>query len=329
MITYKDIRRRLKDIDKFLLEQYKENKEEKKRDWRTYEQRLAHRIRRAMRNLSPLIEEATTSIKVYKKKGRKSDLTLKQKVTLLLLKELIEKSNRSMASMLTIFSLLSGIDLSYKKVERLYSDIEVEMAIYNLHILILKKKGVRDVDASGDGTGYSLTIRKHYASEIQKRKDKAKEAEKSKKKIFVYSFKLLDLKTKMYICYGTSFRSEKEAFDKAMKMLEEIDIELKSIRLDKYYSFPSYVDRFEGTKVYVIPRKNATLRGSWKWKRTMMEFVKNTLPYLEQYYQRENSESEFSVDKRQTGWKIEQRREDRIDTALACTNLWHNLFRLY
>ena len=283
----------------------------------------------AMRNLSPLIEDATTSIKIYRGKGRKSDLTLKQKVTLLLLKELVEKSNRSMASMLTIFSLLSNIDLSYKKVERLYSDTEVEMAIYNLHILMLKKKRVRDVDASGDGTGYSLTIRKHYASEIQKRKDGAKVAEKSKKKIFVYSFKLLDLKTKMYICYGTSFRSEKEAFDKAMKMLEEIDVKLKSIRLDKYYSFPSYVDRFEGTRVYVILRKNATLRGSWKWKRTMIEFVKNTLPYLEQYYQRENSESEFSVDKRQTGRKIEQKREDRIDMALACTNLWHNLFRLY
>jgi len=187
MVTYKDIRRKLKDIDKFLLEQYKENKEEKKRDWRTYEQRLAHRLRMAMRNLSPLIEDATTSIKIYRGKGRKSDLTLKQKVTLLLLKELVEKSNRSMASMLTIFSLLSNIDLSYKKVERLYSDTEVEMAIYNLHILMLKKKRVRDVDASGDGTGYSLTIRKHYASEIQKRKDGAKVAEKSKKKIFVYS----------------------------------------------------------------------------------------------------------------------------------------------
>lgn len=329
MITYKDIRRKLRDIDNFLLEQYKENKEEKKRNWRTYEQRLAHRIKTAMGNLSSLVEEATTSIKIYKKKGRKSDLTLKQKVTLLLLKELIEKSNRSMASMLAIFSLLSDIDLSYKKVERLYSDTEVEMAIYNLHILILKKKGVKDVDASGDGTGYSLTIRKHYASEIQKKKDKAKKTEKSKKKIFVYSFKLLDLKTKMYICYGTSFRSEKEAFDKAMKMLEEIDVELNSIRLDKYYSFPSYVDRFGETKVYVIPRKNATLRGSWKWKRTMKEFVEDTLSYLEQFYQRESSESEFSVDKRRFGWKVEQRRKDRIDTALACTNLWHNLFRMY
>ena len=55
--------------------------------------------------------------------------------------------------MLAVFSLLSDIDVSYKTIERLYSDTEVEMAIYNLHILILNKKRVREVDTSGDGTG--------------------------------------------------------------------------------------------------------------------------------------------------------------------------------
>lgn len=105
---------------------------------------------------------------------------------------------------------------------------------------------------------------------------------------------------------------------------------MKSIRLDRYYSFPSYVNRFEETEVYILPRKNTVLRRkSWKFKRTMMNFVENTFSYLEQYYKRENSESEFSVDKRWFGWKVEQKKEDRIDTALACINLWHNLFRLY
>ena len=60
-------------------------------------------------------------------------------------------------------------------------------------------------------------------------------------------------------------------------------------------------------KVYIIPRKNATLRGSWKWKNTMEEFVINTLSYLEQYYLRNNSESGFSADKRRFGWKVIQK----------------------
>ena len=327
MLRSKQITERLRDIEEFLLDEYKSSKEGRKRDWRTYEQRLMHRVKEAIRNLEPLINEAAETIKTQRGKGRKPILTLKQKVILILLKQLVSKSNRSMSSMLAIFSLLSGIDVSYKTVERLYSDPEVEMAIHNLHILILKKKGVKNVDCSGDGTGYSLTIRKHYASEAQKRKDKAKKSDG--KKAFVYSFKLLDLETRMYICYGMSFKSEKKAFDNAMRMLEDIDIEIESIRLDRYYSFPSYVDRFGEAKVYVIPRKNSTLRGSWKWKRTMMEFVEDTIPYLEQCYLRNHSESEFSVDKRWFGWKVEQRREDRINTALSCTNVWHNLFNLY
>jgi len=345
MMQSQDIRDRLKDIEEFLLEQYKENKKEKKRDWRTYEQQLMNRMKKAINNLDPLIDEAT-NFEISREQGRKPSLELKQKIIILLLKELFGKSNRPMASMLDLFSLLSGIDISYKTVERLYSDRAVEMAIYNLHILILKKKGVKKIDACGDGTGYSLMIRKHYASIASKMKDKAKEAEKikdngkskksnisekssEKKKAFVYSFKLLDLDSKMYVAYGTSLKSEKEAFDRAMEMLKNIDVTIESIRLDKYYSLPSYVDRFGEAKVYVIPRKNATLNGSWKWKDTMEEFVKNTLSYLEQYYLRNNSESGFSADKRWFGWTVGQKREDRINTATSCGNLWHNLLNLY
>ena len=108
--------------------------------------------------------------------------------------------------MLAVFSLLSGIDVSYKTVERLYSDPEVEIAFRNMHILILKKKGVKNVDACGDGTGYSLTIRKHYASETEKRKEKAKESNTKEKKSFAYSFKMLDLESKMYVACGMSLK---------------------------------------------------------------------------------------------------------------------------
>lgn len=321
-----EIRKKLKDIDEFLLKQYKENKEQKKRDWRTYEQQLMNRIKGAIRNLEPLIDEAT-NIEIHRGPGRPPDLELKQRVIILLLKELIGESNRMMASMLGLFSLLSGIDVGYKTVERLYSNHDVEMAIHNLHILILKTKGIKNVDACGDGTGYSLTIKKHYASETLKRKDKAKEY--SGTKAFVYSFRLLDLESKLYIAFGMSLKSEKEAFDRAMDMLKHIDVEVDSVRLDKYYSSPSYVDRFGKAKVYVIPRKNATLRGSWKWKDTMENFVDDTLSYLGQYFLRNNSESGFSADKRWFGWKVGQKREDRIDTALTCTGVWHNLLNLY
>ena len=324
----KEIKDRLKYIDDFLLDHYKDNKKHEKRDWRTYEQQLMNRVKKGLKNLEPLVNEAI-NFEFHRGQGRKPDIELKHRVLLLLLKQFIGKSNRTMASMLTIFSIFSDIDVEYKTIERLYSDKEVEIAIYNLHILILKKKGVKEIDACGDGTGYSLTIKKHYASVISKMKDKAKEAKPKKKKSFVYSFSLLDLDSKMYVAFGTSLKSEKQAFDRAMKMLKYSDVEIKSIRLDKYYSLPSYVDKFEDAKVYIIPRKNATLRGSWKWKDTMEDFVNNTLSYLGQYYRRNNSESGFSADKRWFGWKVMQKRDDRIDTAITCTNVWHNLLNLY
>lgn len=326
MLRNKELQRKLRDIDEFIA-QYKQNRPERERDWRTYEEQYALHIKEAIRQLRPLIDQAVDTLRIAESPGRPHQLTLKQRVLLLLLQRLFGQSNRMMASMLAIFSILSDIEVSYKTIERLYSDPEVELALHNLHTLILKKKGISTVDGSGDGTGYSLTITKHYATEAAK-KNEAKQASTEAKKAFVYSFKLMDVKTRMYVTYGTSLKSEKGAFERAMRMLSTADVELDSVRLDRYYSAPRYVDAFGKTKVYVIPKKNATIRGSRKWKRTLAEFVHNTPAYLEQYYLRESSENGWSVDKRRFGWDIMQRREDRIDTADLCTTLWHNLFNL-
>ncbi|HEX7628244.1 MAG TPA: hypothetical protein VF354_04910 [Candidatus Methanoperedens sp.] len=117
------------------------------------------RVKGAIRNLEPQIDKVT-NIEPHIGTGRPQELDLKQSLTILLVKELIGKSNRSMASMLDLFCLLSGIDVSYKKVERLYSNYDVSLAILNLHLLIMEEKGVKKINACGDGTGYSLSIKK-------------------------------------------------------------------------------------------------------------------------------------------------------------------------
>ncbi|MDG6964189.1 MAG: hypothetical protein JRM74_00505 [Nitrososphaerota archaeon] len=72
-----------------------------------------------------------------------------------------------------------------------------------------------------------------------------------------------------------------------MKLLSTTDVTLDSARLDRYYSAPGHVDSLGEAKVFVIPRSNATVKGSWKWKATMKEFVTDTIRYLEEYYRRE------------------------------------------
>ncbi len=54
--------------------------------------------------------------------------------------------------------------------------------MHNLHVLILRKKDVNASDATGDGTGYSLTVKKNYESCAQKLKDLAKENPKDDEK---------------------------------------------------------------------------------------------------------------------------------------------------
>jgi len=85
----------------------------------------------------------------------------------------------------------------------------------------------------------------------------------------------------------------KEAFDKAMAMLRRIGIHVNSTRLDKYYSYPSISEIFDDARVYIIPKKNATLKGSWKWRRELSRLVSDTLEYLGEDSRRNNSDSGF------------------------------------
>jgi len=137
-----DIKLKLEEIHGFIAKKYKLEHPKNKRDWRTYEEQFSHRIKTAMKELDPLVKEAVSDIKIHHGPGHPYNLTLENRVKLLLIKQLVGESNRMFSSMLIIFSMLSDIDVSYKSVERLYSDMEVILAIHNLHILLLKKKGM-------------------------------------------------------------------------------------------------------------------------------------------------------------------------------------------
>lgn len=327
MTTEKAVKLKLKHLDAFLLKQYKDQFEIKHKNSKNYEKDFTRKIKLAIKNLNPLIEKATKFLIVDDKTGRPSKISLKQKLTLILLKQLIGKSNRMMTNLLDIFFMMFGVDVSYKTIERLYSDYDVKLALFNLDILILKEKNINEIDASGDATGYSLTIKTHYQAYASKLKEKSKVSDG--KMNFVYNFALLDLDSKMYVCYGSSLKSEKDAYNKSKLMLEKIGIRLKSIRLDRYYSNAIDVNHYKNCKIYFIPKKNVTMQHGLYWNERLTEFVDDTFGYLKEYYRRNNSENAFSVDKKFFGWKINQKREDRIDTAIFCKVIWRNLFQLY
>jgi transposase len=325
----KKVRQTLQILD-IIVAKYKEVHPKKKRDWTTYEERLMKRLRVAFDELRPLIRHAVANIQIVtgETRGTKQKLTLEQKVLILLLKHLFGKSNRNMSVMLVLFSWLSDIRVSYKTIERLYSDDLVKMVLMNLHILLLKRKGVTNVVVAGDGTGYSLTIKKHYSSIIQKLKEEGK----TLKKQFLYSFIMMDIDSRMYIGFGSSLKSEKEAFNKASEIVKNTGIKIEAFNLDRYYSNQADIEfchkELGASKVYFIPKKDVTVRGSKLWNDMLKLFVIDTYEYLEHYFKRNNAESAIAEDKKRVGWTLGQKKPNTIDTANCLTCIWHNLFWL-
>jgi len=307
-----------KDFDS-LVEHYREKYSvEREINWSTYEREYSERLKAAVNEMRSIAEEANYLLLLNLKCiGKPTETPYVDKVLMLLLKDIFKVSNRKMANFLSVFSPFTKVSASYKTVERLYSDPIISMIVHNMFVVIIDRKGIKHANITGDGTGYSLTVTKHYSTNVRK---------EDKERTFVYSFAFMDLDTHIYVGYGTGLRSEKEAFNNAKTMMQGFGIEVDSVRLDRYYSHQSILAEFEkNTKIYILPKSNTTINGSKKWHEIWKSMMYDTTSYLGEYYKRENSESGFSGDKRSNDWKIWQRRDDRISTSLMCKGLWHNL----
>ena len=96
-VTGDDIQYKLREINEILGKKYRLEHPAKKRDWRTYEQEFSLRIKTAMKDLEPLIDEAVSTITIIHGAGHPHSLSLDQRVKLLLIKQLVGESNRMFA----------------------------------------------------------------------------------------------------------------------------------------------------------------------------------------------------------------------------------------
>ena len=142
-ITAKDVRKKVRKL-KEIIEAYKKEHPKKDRDYAEYEKEFKRRLKKAIRNLDNLISESVRQIKVFYRHKDRHSLSLRKRIRLILVKELTEKGNRKTANMLELFSMLGGTDISYKTVERLYSDPILELALFNLFVLGLRKRNVKN-----------------------------------------------------------------------------------------------------------------------------------------------------------------------------------------
>jgi len=271
-------------------------------------------VKERLRKLPEYVERAASMLAEQKTGGRPKNGTLVHRTMLFLFVRLMDKSNRDVEEMLQLFEPLFGITASYKTIERLYSDEEVQAVIHNLFILLLNDEEASG-HAAGDGTGYTLTVSKHYRSDPKKRSMD-----------YRYAFRFIDIDTGLYIGAGYSPVSEMGAFQKAKKMVDELGIPFHTVRLDKYYSSRKVLDMFgKDTTVYVIPKKNLSRIGL-QWSNVIRKIMESPYLYLKGYLKRNLSEAGYSSDKTRFGGIIRQKRDDRREAALFSVALFHNIF---
>ncbi|MBU7044625.1 MAG: ISNCY family transposase [Theionarchaea archaeon] len=318
-ITRKRARELVKSLDETRETLSKEAKEMLKKfgqvyDFTEYEKRRK-KVKERINEIPSQVRTAASMITIAKSAGRPKKLNLVERTHLFFLTRVLNKSNRDTNILLgSLLDPFIDVEISYKYIERLYSDEEVEMVFHNVFMLMLQKEGISGKFA-GDGTGYSLLITRHYRTDPQK-----------EGKDYRYAFRIIDVETGMYVGYGHSTKSEMDAFKKAMNIVKKLGITIDQISLDKYYSSRKVLKLFNRkTAVYVLPKKNISKIGL-QWSKIFRKIFEDPVEYLKSYFQRNLSEAAFSADKRRFGWTIRQKREDRQDMAMFSIALLHNIF---
>lgn len=295
----------------------------KKKYSNEYDQRLRKSLKEITIKINDVVDNAVKELSFENQKtGRPlKDRTLLTK--LYLFQNLFNFTNREMECFSSIFLFSQKEIYSYKTIERAFSDSRVRVIIHKVFELSIGEK--RNLNISGDGTGYSLTISKHYRTD--RINDLKNNKETSERKEYICNFALVDIDTNLYVGYSSGFKSEKELFKKTILQTKHIGITISELMLDKYFSYPEIFDHVDkDTKVYMIPKSNATINGCHRWKKMLNYFVKQPFEHLSKYYRREKSEANYSSDKRKFGI-IRQRLKERIINCSFARAVLHN-FRM-
>jgi transposase len=273
------------------------------------------KVKQRLQELPRLVQLAAEKVKIVKDpRGQHIAVPIGKRVMLLIFKRLIERSNRGMEDLLMTFEPLFGFQRSYKFIERLYSDLEVQLVLHNLFILMVKEEGVSGRYA-GDGTGYALTIEQHYRKSPQKHGKK-----------YTLLFFIIDIETNFYVGYGHSHISEMDAFHKACAVLKELNIPVESMRLDKYYSSRKVIRLFSNeVSLYLIPKKNVARFGA-QWSAIFQQILNDPVAFLQEYFYRNLCETANSTDKQRFGNYVHQQRLERQETETKCLAILHNVF---
>lgn len=102
--------------------------------------------------------------------------------------------------------------------------------------------------------------------------------------------------------YGISVKSERDANYTALDMIKKININLRSVRFDRYYLAQNILEDFNENKIiFIIPNKNSRIRGRRKWRYIIWYFTDDPPNYLREHFKNNASELWLTSDNRTAG----------------------------
>jgi transposase len=273
-------------------------KEDKPIDWASYTEAQLNEMNDYLVLAREIIDEIHREIGDIDKgnvgKPPKSCFNLAKAV---MIQQYFETSNRVTAGLIKILREKMRIDeeLTYKDIERAYENPSVILVLNMLFTKTNEPVIGRETEFTGDGTGISTTIKENYAND----RDDIK-----KMKIYDRMIGVVGVEYKLLSAVEiTDGESNECPF--LIPLLTETNKTHKHINLvsldGAYYSHDniSFIASI-GAVPRIMPPIDAAFKsyGCMAKKKMLIDFMKNTQKWLEEYHTRSISESRNSSDKR-------------------------------
>jgi len=315
-----------------------EGREEKERNWSSYDQAQINEIAEILETIRDIVDEASSRIETKKRGPGRPAVQHSDIVKVMLMQAYFGMPNRVAQGFMRLFGEKMGIAtrFSYKTIERGY-DPERSRAILDEVMRIINERGnslekVFSTDGTGDPTSVKINYESKRREQRERKGNKSDDFPYTGKHSFQYSVLSTGVYTKIIAGFSSTDDhsvGELSHFPAVMAQTAEICPRMEVMLGDALYSSRnacSTVDSY-GVKPYFFLKSNVTFRakGVESWKMMLYDFMDDTQQWLENYHMRSISESVNSMLKRKMPFKIRKRLPYRKRTEEYLKVNVHNL----
>jgi transposase len=304
-----------KDLNDLRPKKFKyKSKQTKERDWFAYNEAQLNEMSDFITLVRNIVDDARREFDYIDDRPSlpgqqpKSPFDLAKAV---LIQQFYQVSNRVAAGLARLFKEKLGLeeDLTYKDIERAYSNPDVQDILRE--VLRMSNEPIKGKEArfSIDGTGMETSIKQNYADD---------KGDEKKKAVYRMLISMVGVEYKMFSASAVNGPGDESPFlipllEETAGIFDRIDFVLADAM---FYTLANCTRIAEiGAKPRIYPRIDAVInaKGSQAKRRMLLDLVENAQQWLEEYHDRSVSENVYSVLKCRFSRPFLKRRIDRLD----------------